>query len=124
MAAPLVRNPAARGVGSTFTVDLPVAVERRGEFATRQRKGLKEDTPIELTAAPMTKTPELEQRTGVTRETERRTPLPLLGVRVLLVEDDDDSRDLLSLVLERHGAEVVPDSIGERRARFVYAKNS
>jgi CheY-like chemotaxis protein len=29
-------------------------------------------------------------------------------VRVLLVEDDDDSRNLLSLVLKRYGAEVVP----------------
>jgi CheY-like chemotaxis protein len=33
---------------------------------------------------------------------------PLAGVRVLLVEDDDDSRHLLSLVLKRYGAEVIP----------------
>lgn len=95
------------GRGSTFTVDLPVAVERRGELRDASKKGLERRHSDRTNGAPMTKTPEL-QRTGVTRETERRTPLPLLGVRVLLVEDDDDSRDLLSLVLERHGAEVVP----------------
>ena len=32
----------------------------------------------------------------------------LAGVRVLLVEDDDDSRNLLSLVLGRYGAKVIP----------------
>ena len=35
---------------------------------------------------------------------------PLEGVRVLLVEDDDDSRHLLSLILQRYGAEVVSAS--------------
>ena len=35
---------------------------------------------------------------------------PLAGVRVLLVEDDDDSRNLLSLVLNRFGADVVAAS--------------
>ncbi len=35
---------------------------------------------------------------------------PLAGVRVLLVEDDEDSRQLLSLVLARYGAEVVSAS--------------
>jgi CheY-like chemotaxis protein len=34
----------------------------------------------------------------------------LAGVCVLLVEDDDDSRNLLSLILERYGAEVISAS--------------
>ena len=35
---------------------------------------------------------------------------PLAGVRVLLVEDDDDSRNLLSLILNRYGAAVISTS--------------
>jgi CheY-like chemotaxis protein len=34
----------------------------------------------------------------------------LAGVRVLLVEDDDDSRNLLGLILGRYGARVIPAS--------------
>jgi CheY-like chemotaxis protein len=34
-------------------------------------------------------------------------PQPLNGIRVLLVDDDDDTRDIIERVLARRGAEVV-----------------
>ena len=79
------------GQGSTFTVDLPLAEERRDPARAEERK----------------------------REIERRrsggavgpkAPGNMAGVHVLLVEDDDDSRNLLALMLKRHGAEVTSAS--------------
>ena len=32
---------------------------------------------------------------------------PLAGIRVLLVDDDEDTRDIIERVLSRRGAEVV-----------------
>ena len=102
------------GKGSTFTVDLPLAADRRD----RQRAG------DDLAPAPGIEVEKVFER----RSTDKNGPpsdvingtaesksepdesagaLPLEGVRVLLVEDDDDSRHLLSLILRRHGADVV-----------------
>jgi CheY-like chemotaxis protein len=36
-------------------------------------------------------------------------PQALTGVRVLLVDDDDDTRDIIERVLARRGAEVVAE---------------
>jgi len=68
--------------GSAFSVDLPLAGERRDPARRQERE----------------------------REIERRGQVPtvarLEGIRVLLVEDDEDSRKLLGLMLTRQGAEV------------------
>ncbi len=45
------------------------------------------------------------ERVKLAGEQVRKTQLA--GIRVLLVEDDDDSRNLLTLVLERYGADVL-----------------
>ena len=71
------------GKGSTFTVDLPICQERRDPARAEERR----------------------------REVERRKSLAgdkirLDGVHVLLVEDDEDSRRLISTMLKQHGAEV------------------
>ena len=71
------------GKGSTFTVDLPLAVERRDPARAEERR-------LEVERRK-------SQRRGLTR---------LDGVHVLLVEDDDDSRNLLTMMLKRQGAEV------------------
>jgi PAS domain S-box-containing protein len=71
------------GKGSTFTVDLPLAVERRDPARAEERRL------------------EVERRKGLRRGLTR-----LDGVKVLLVEDDDDSRNLLTMMLKRQGAEV------------------
>ena len=73
--------------GSTFQVELPMAQERRDPARAEDRR----------------------------REIERRRSLggervSLDGIHVLLVEDDDDSRKLLSVMLKQHGAEVTPAS--------------
>ena len=70
------------GQGSTFTVDLPLAQERRDPARAEERR----------------------------REVERRhrsnDRVRLDGIHVLLCEDDDDSRKLLSTMLKRNGARV------------------
>ncbi len=77
------------GQGSTFVVDLPLAPERRKE----KREGVDQEDLAEP----------LERRSaGVS--------VSLDGLRVMLVEDDDDSRSLLSLMLRRNGAEVTSAS--------------
>ncbi len=73
------------GQGSTFTVDLPLAVERRDPARAEDRKR------------------EIERRKG-----ERLARID--GLRVLLVEDDDDSRWLLGTMLKRQGAAVTSTS--------------
>jgi PAS domain S-box-containing protein len=70
------------GNGSTFTVELPLAQERRDPARAEERE----------------------------REVERRRSrggvVRLDGVHALLVEDDDDSRKLLGAMLKRYGAKV------------------
>jgi len=70
------------GKGSTFTVDLPLADERRDPARAEER------------------------RREVERLRSRVCVIRLDGVHVLLVEDDDDSRKLLGTMLKRHGARV------------------
>ncbi len=71
------------GQGSTFTVDLPLAQERRDPARAEERRR------------------EIERRRG--RSSDR---VRLDGVHILLVEDDDDSRKLLGTMLKRYGARV------------------
>jgi PAS domain S-box-containing protein len=75
------------GQGSTFTVDLPLAEERRDPTRSALRRL------------------EVERRRSSRVGGPSDAPT-ILGVRVLLVEDDDDTRSLLGMVLRRHGAEV------------------
>ena len=70
------------GQGSTFTVDLPLAQERRDPARAEERRR------------------ELERRRS------RGDRVRLDGIHVLLVEDDDDSRKLLGTMLKRYGAKV------------------
>ncbi|HEV7684872.1 MAG TPA: PAS domain S-box protein [Pyrinomonadaceae bacterium] len=99
------------GKGSTFTVDLPLAVDRRdgnhpGQHAFERRSTDGNGVSTELVPSAI--------RTDGARAFDIQASAapvrPLSGVRVLLVEDDDDSRNLLSLVLNRFGAEVVSTS--------------
>ncbi len=69
--------------GSRFTVDLPMAQERRDPARAEERQR------------------EVERRRGLGGAKVR-----LDGVHVLLVEDDEDSRKLLGTMLKQHGAEV------------------
>ena len=73
---------AGLGKGSTFTVDLPLAQERRDPARAEER------------------------RREVDRRRSRKDRVRLDGIHVLLVEDDDDSRKLLGTMLKRYGAKV------------------
>ena len=70
------------GKGSAFTVDLPLAQERRDPARAEER------------------------RREVERRRSRKVAIRLDGLHVLLVEDDDDSRKLLGTMLKRYGARV------------------
>lgn len=102
------------GQGSTFQVDLPLAIDRRnaktglatvaearGDVITPERRRLSErrtgGRPAKTAASVSSGNAGAQTVDGLDS---------LAGIRVLLVEDDDDSRDLLSLVLSRCGAEV------------------
>ncbi len=100
---------AGHGLGSTFTVDLPLAVDRReasrstdanvkeGKRFERRNTDKNGHNSVAVGATPAAASAPAAK--GPVRS--------LTNVRVLLVEDDDDSRQLLSLVLQRYGAEVV-----------------
>jgi PAS domain S-box-containing protein len=70
------------GHGSVFTVELPLAQERRDPARAEERMR------------------EVERRHS------RKGSVRLDGLHVLLVEDDDDSRKLLGTMLRRYGARV------------------
>ena len=86
------------GQGSTFTVDLPLAEERRDPDRSEQRRR------------------EIERRRGA-RPGGQTGASDHLGVKVLLVEDDDDTRWLLALMLKRHGADVTSVSSSSEALR-------
>ncbi|HKV36077.1 MAG TPA: PAS domain S-box protein [Pyrinomonadaceae bacterium] len=73
---------AGLGQGSVFTVELPLAEERRDPARAEER------------------------RREVERRRSKRGTVRLDDVHVLLVEDDDDSRKLLGTMLKRYGARV------------------
>ncbi len=75
------------GQGATFTVDLPLAEDRRDPARAEDRRL------------------EIERRRGAGRAAETDAS-DIQGIKVLLVEDDDDTRQLLAQMLKRHGAEV------------------
>jgi CheY-like chemotaxis protein len=89
------------GKGSTFTVDLPLAPERRDPARAEERRLEGERRKV--------------LRQGLTR---------LDGVHVLLVEDDDDSRNLLTMMLKRQGAEVTAAKSAAQAFRVLQSTNS
>ena len=76
------------GKGATFTVQLPLLVENRESgVESREVDASSRDT---------------------TNYSPPSTPQPLLqGLRVLIVDDEADARELLAIVLEQSGAQVI-----------------
>lgn len=75
------------GLGATFTVQLPLSITREGETAlTTSRKNVGARAVIEDTLP--------DARADLT------------GIRVLVVDDEEDARDLLQAILQGCGAEV------------------
>ncbi len=74
------------GQGATFTVELPIAALRHSDFGLR-----------------------LEEQDSTASQSALGNPQSaiLSGLRVLVVDDEEDARELLRTVLEKRGAEVV-----------------
>ena len=94
-----------QGKGSTFTVDLPLAEDRRDPARAEKRRL------------------EIERRRSAGRAGETSAS-DILGVKVLLVEDDDDTRRLLALMLKRHGADVTSVSSSSEALRVLVRTGS
>jgi CheY-like chemotaxis protein len=120
------------GRGSTFTVDLPLAADRREQQTSLGRDrdadlrdtdsftkteneiviGRRSDDRINAVgeassvATGAYADPAIELLNAGGNQGGLASETKLTGVRVLLIEDDDDSRNLLALVLERYGAVV------------------
>lgn len=92
-------DSAGEGQGSRFTVRLPLA-------------GRTEGAPERLPERP---------QSGAAPAIGRLGQPKLLGLRVLVVEDDADTRDLLQLLLEEYGAEVRTAASGEEGLRLYRA---
>jgi PAS domain S-box-containing protein len=71
------------GRGSMFTVNLPLAINRREPSACARRFALGDSSACEVDAAS------------------------LEGARILMVDDDADTREMMKVMLEQFGADVV-----------------
>ncbi|MDT5272957.1 MAG: hypothetical protein QOH49_5143 [Acidobacteriota bacterium] len=92
---------AGEGLGATFTVDLPLPVEA-APSAPR--------TEAPIAQAQGAATLGDAHATPATSERAEETLPPLVGMRVLAVDDDEDTLEMLSLFLRRAGAEVAAAS--------------
>ena len=91
----IVAESEGLGRGSVFIVDLPLAEERRDPARAEERKQ------------------EVERR-------RRRTgAIRLDGLHVLLVEDDEDSRNLFATILRRYGARVTSTKSAKEALRVL-----
>jgi signal transduction histidine kinase/ActR/RegA family two-component response regulator len=89
-----VESPGA-GQGATFTVNLPLAPVRGGDGAGGTGEATKTGDPLPLPAA-----------TAATAPVDAAVQARLAGLKVLVVDDDPDARDLLCRVLRGYRAEV------------------
>jgi CheY-like chemotaxis protein len=85
-----------KGQGSTFTISLPL-------FATQYDEN-----------------PEQERLTNQHDAVFAR-PVSLKGVRVLVVDDEADARELITMILEQHGAQV--KAVGSAATAFKILAN-
>jgi len=92
------------GTGATFLVNLPVSTVRHGGAS----EGPTRETPAALTSAasvpPAADSNGNGDRHG--RPDPAGPPARLRGLRVLIVDDEADARDIIGEILRRSGAEV------------------
>jgi signal transduction histidine kinase/CheY-like chemotaxis protein len=96
------------GLGACFTVSLPLGMSGLHDGSARQRDG-KVDAWTGVVSTPL-EDPPGEADTAVAADA--GTPGPLAGLTVLVVEDHDDSRELLAEFLVTQGARVLTAANG------------
>jgi PAS domain S-box-containing protein len=85
-------DSAGEGLGATFTVELPL-----GNFLTESKIRASQATSF-------------EQAESVPESANSQSLILLTGLRILVVEDEADARDLLKTILEQNGAQVTAAS--------------
>jgi len=101
----IMATSAGEGHGATFTLTLPVLVDRETERRAAVGPGGQKD---ESALRPYVHTSILPHTSPSHRPSASTSlPLPLSSVGVLIVDDEEDARALVTKVLEESGANVV-----------------
>ena len=80
---------AGEDAGTTFTVSLPVSIVNRAKPLEKKKKSSEKNSAIDENGLPQIDLPRLDE------------------LRVLIVDDEADARDLLVTVLKQHGARAI-----------------
>lgn len=95
------RNSSGLGLGLSIA---KILAERHGGSVTAESEGVGHGSKFTVTLPLTSSATEVAEKAA---NTPRSNGRPLEGVRILIIEDDSDSREVLQLFLEQNGASVI-----------------